>query len=155
MSNLHPSVRREYGGGNVRIDIEIASLVDEIWAAGIDLRGSCQDYFDYCQRKGDVDRHFWLLFQGATSVERFFQIVRPRRSDGDIWNRAFQYSNGATKPTNHWRFSLYSFNHCLPGPANDFPDDVTLESRILIPWTDYAFVLDRMVKHNGVGAEVQ
>lgn len=125
--NSHPVVAREKDGAIVHVDHEIIELVELIWAHGLNLKGSCQDYTAYCKPDEsklkptpDDKRYLWLMFETIKDMNKLNAMLMPMK--GEEKERFF----GDAEPP--WVKHIVDEN----------------DARLVIPWRDYQYVLERL-----------
>ncbi|MFN2588772.1 MAG: hypothetical protein ABR613_11745 [Actinomycetota bacterium] len=68
-TNHHPTVELEHHGETVEIDEELAPLITEIWAAGIDTITSCQDVGEALADLIKIRPHLDRDLQGRAAID--------------------------------------------------------------------------------------
>jgi hypothetical protein len=125
--NAHPVLAREKDRQVVHIDHEIIELVEAIWAHGLSLVDSCQDYTAYCNLEESQlnptpndKRYFWLMFNTIKDMNQLRSMLMPMQ--GEERDRFF----GEAKP--RWLMHIEDEN----------------DARLVIPWRDYQYALERL-----------
>lgn len=125
--NAHPVLVREKDDKIVHIDHEIIELVELIWAHGLSLKGSCQDYTAYCKPEEskmkptpDDKRYLWLMFGTIKDMNQLHSMLMPMT--GDERERFF----GDVEP--RWVKHIVDEN----------------DARLVIPWCDYQYALEKL-----------
>ncbi len=128
--NSHPVIARKLNDEIVHIDYEIVELVELIWAHGIKLKGSCQDYTAYCKPEEsklkptpDDKRYLWLEFDTPKDMNQLNAMLMPM--EGDVKERYF----GNVQP--QWTTYITDENN----------------AEMMIPWCDYQYALERLKEY--------
>ena len=131
--NSHPVLAVEKDGEIIHIDHEIIELVEAIWAHELSLVGSCQDYTAYCNLQEsqlkptpDNKRYLWLMFNTIEDVNKLYEMLMPEEEE------ARKRFDGETQP--RWIKHIVDEN----------------DARLVIPWCDYKYVLERMKVHGHI-----
>lgn len=132
----HKMVRVQVGTLEDDIDEEIASLIEEIWKAGIRTVMSCQE-----NRPGWA----WIQFPSAETVDSFLDIVAPPEEEtGTLsergrhrWERGLVdlKSKGDEPGEGYWQYDSY-----------DRGSQILMSVRF--PTSDIAVIEERLTSHN-------
>jgi hypothetical protein len=134
---------RIYDGRKVRIDEELAPILDKMWKLGIRTTNCCQQHCSFaCGHKHNVKKmkdgseyfkvirtkrcgkDVWIVFESCKDVERLYNIVAEYDSsynDETMYNKMSAgrfIQTGATKYRSSiegWAFSFFMNNHGVEG----------------------------------------
>jgi hypothetical protein len=145
LQNRHPTVFLEYGDQSAHVDKGIASLIFEMWRAGITTYQSCQ---------GNPPGWIWLQFASSDEVQRFLNIVSlPEGEKGPLYDRMTYGYGPSFRRKGQWRYKPVVFD--LEDDAEgEFEEDdwqgplFQMLIAIHFPESDLPEVLRRLVAFN-------
>ena len=127
----------------VPIDIEIAPLIEALWARGIDTLNSCQDNTE--------DLYVWIEFASPVDASAFLTAVVGRASGWrSLYRRALREVD---VPGGEWRYNLHPTNRGVEFVIEGDevrehrvgPNAIDFSISIRFPRTDLATVLERLL----------
>ena len=146
----HKTVLVRWGDEEAWIDEEIASLIRELWKAGIFTMNSCQE-----NRPGWV----WIQFAHATGAEAFLSIVaRYEKGACTFYNRIRQaWAPKEGDLEGEWEYDVHPMDMAVEEILVDDeyieefctgPSDFIFTFSIRFPRTDLPVILKRVRRHN-------
>jgi hypothetical protein len=147
----HKTVKVQVGDREADIDEQIAPLIEEVWKAGIETVGSCQESRPGINCVG---------FATAADAEKFLDIVTEYEENiNSMYNRITDrwWSEEEERLTPLWEYDVYPddlgvtrtfIGDNVIDDSHDGVPNFLFSVTIRFPRTDYPVLLRRMVRHN-------
>jgi hypothetical protein len=148
----HPTRHVHVGDQSADIDQDIATLIEQIWQAGIRTAMSCQD----------VQGAVWVEFETAGDLAAFLNAAGMyERGEGTLHSRIDGRVPGPGEPSETpWKYKVLVFDRALHGAEEVGPEgqpglvwhagppDFAVLPSVYFPRSDLPAVLERMRRHN-------
>lgn len=154
---IHAQETVTVGDWTADVDVELAPLIRELWAAGWSTYASCQDH----PGTGKV----WIGFSESNHAAAFLNAVaiHQKSKKDSLWQRANDWGFGFLEPTSvhnkggDWEYHLTVTDDSHDNAASKFvafgKPDFLLSVSVLFPRRDLSVVAERMRCYNKTSSD--